>query len=129
MIQTTVVPTKRVKYDNHMGVTTQPSFDGAKHLHPSAYLAQFYQELPSAHLYQDLPPTSGSVASTDGDHQKLNSATGFDGDLMASMTNIGQKLGLVLPNPAPDVAPAIEAQPMSMPTSGSSFAVSPNKSE
>lgn len=129
MIQTTVVPTKRTKYENHMGVSSQPaptSFDGVKHMHPSAYLAQFYQELPSTHLYQDLPPTSSSGG--DGDHQKINSSTGFDGDIMASMTNIGSKLGLVLPNPAPDVAPAIIIeQAPTLPTTKS--IVSPSKSE
>lgn len=116
MIQTTVVPTKKVKYDNHMGISTQSASDGAKHLHPSAYLAQFYQELPTAQLYQDLPPTS-----SDGTHSKTDGNTGFpDIDI------IGSKLGLVLPNPAPDVTPAVAEASPSM--SSGSFAVSPNKS-
>lgn len=94
LIQTTVVPTKRAKIDkNYMGYaattnTVSPSEIMSKHLNPSSFMPQ---------LYQDLPPLSDH--SADGSAGK--------GSQVSSPTSptIGTKLGLLLPNPAPDVAP------------------------
>lgn len=80
LIQTTVIPTsltKRARYSEQASNSTE--YKLAKHLHPSAIIP---------HLYQDLPPESNS------------------GTLPSSMnmySSLSSRLGMVLPNPAPDV--------------------------
>lgn len=65
--------------------------DVAKHLNPTSFIP---------HLYQDLPPIGSkndSNASNSG-HADLDISTSM-------IPTFGSKLGLMLPDPAPDVAP------------------------
>ena len=91
LIQTTVVPAKRLKFDHGIATTsttTHTNIGDGKHLHPSVMMASLYQDLPAAV----------------SEHQtgKLSTAS-----VEVDVTTIamGTKLGLLLPNPAPDVAP------------------------
>ncbi|XP_055692059.1 nuclear inhibitor of protein phosphatase 1 [Lutzomyia longipalpis] len=96
LVQTTVVPTKRAKMD--MGISSgnaSTSADAAKHLHPTALVP---------HLYHGLPPSAD-----DGKYS-------MDVDEGAAPLSLGSKLGLLLPNPAPDVLPTdIAVTPEKMP--------------
>lgn len=108
LVQTTVVPTKRTKLDtNYIGFpstsTTTSASDIAKHLHPTSFMP---------HLYQDLPPLIGDGSI--GGHSsmgKINSSN-IGGTMDVEVTPVspvfGSKLGLLLPNPAPDVDPTAE---------------------
>lgn len=103
LVQTTVVPTKRAKIDtNFMGypsTSTVSASDITKHLTPTSFMP---------HLYQDLPPLSDSAESMALTKDMQGSHT--SGGNVASDTDIlpaslGSKLGLLLPNPAPEVTP------------------------
>lgn len=122
LIQTTIVPTKRSRIDNNfMGystTTTSTTSLDSKQMNPTSFLP---------HLYQDLPPLSGynQTNKIGGKlEDEMNAATGPHGhhnvDLGISTSMIpsfGSKLGLLLPNPAPDVTPNIdETHSMSMTT-------------
>ncbi|XP_031622233.1 nuclear inhibitor of protein phosphatase 1 [Contarinia nasturtii] len=102
LIQTTVIPTKRSRIENNfMGYSTASSSgaDMTKHLNPTSFIP---------HLYQDLPPigskfgdklNDGSIGSNSG-HGSL------DVNISPSVVpSFGSKLGLLLPDPAPEVAP------------------------
>lgn len=119
LVQTTVVPTKRAKLDtNYIGfpstATTASASDIAKHLHPTSFMP---------HLYQDLPPLIGDgLIGGHGPMGKTNSsniggATGYSIDVEIAPVSpvFGSKLGLLLPNPAPDVDPTAEANPTAPP--------------
>lgn len=89
LIQTTVVPTKKLKLENNIGIpisSTSTSLPDIKHLHPSTIVP---------HLYQGIPATEHST-------NKLNASMDVD----VSPIAMGTKLGLLLPNPAPEVTPA-----------------------
>lgn len=91
----------------------------SKHLHASAYVA---------HLYHDLPPADGDTKSTAG-----SAAGPYSSDM--DLANMGTKIGIILPNPAPEVNPTSDAN-MSASTSslpvgksaGAHSGVSPTKS-
>lgn len=92
LIQTTVIPSKKMRIENSgVGISNESSSssaDSSKNLHQSALI------MP--HLYQGLPPTSQSST-----HE-------------SDITTKGSKLGLLLPNPAPEVLPTHEfVQPVS----------------
>lgn len=97
LVQTTIVPTKRSRIENNfMGYSTSSdtmsASDLAKHLNPSSFMP---------HLYQDLPPTKSHDSATS--HSSQNN---LDLDISTSMVpSFGSKLGLLLPDPAPDVTP------------------------
>ncbi|GLV36236.1 Nuclear inhibitor of Protein phosphatase 1 [Carabus blaptoides fortunei] len=80
LIQTTVIPTaqKRARLSDMVGVNSA-DLKLAKHLHPSSIIP---------HLYQDLPPetNNGGVSSS-----------------MNIYSSLSSRLGMVLPNPAPEV--------------------------
>lgn len=98
MIQSTVVPVKRVRMD--MGLTgsssspsaavfsAPPTFNSS--LQSDLLLKQFNASLVP-HLYQDLPPTSDGKIGADQES--------------GSLVSLGSKMGLLLPNPAPDETP------------------------
>lgn len=134
LIQTTIVPTKRSRIDNNfMGystistATTAITSSDSKQMNPTSFLP---------HLYQDLPPLSGynQTNKIGGKlEDEMNTAADAHGhhnvDLGISTSMIpsfGSKLGLLLPNPAPDVTPNIdETHSMSMttPTTTPAFSV------
>lgn len=90
LIQTTVVPTKKAKMD--IGIPTSASSstnESTKHLHPTNMVP---------HLYHGLPPTA--------DEGKFS----MDVDEGSAPLSLGSKLGLLLPNPAPDVLPTNVAE-------------------
>lgn len=86
LIQTTVIPSKKMRIENSVGISTDsPSssaVESSKNLHQSALI------MP--HLYQGLPPTAQTCS--------------HDGDVAIK----GSKLGLLLPNPAPEVLPSVD---------------------
>ena len=75
-------------------ITSQSTSSGivsiSNHLHPTSLMP---------HLYQGLPPAC--------DLMKPNQNFSLDGD-MSQLPNLGTKLGLILPNPAPDVTPTTD---------------------
>lgn len=76
--------------------------DLAKHLNPSSFIP---------HLYQDLPPIGNKLTGKAGDSHG-GSSLGHDLDIAPSVIpSFGSKLGLLLPDPAPDVAPTPETLP------------------
>lgn len=98
LIQTTVVPTKRAKVDkNYIGYPSSTNSVStsemmSKHLNASSFMPQ---------LYQDLPPLSDHT----GDAGKGSQAH-YDANASSpTAPTIGAKLGLLLPNPAPEVTP------------------------
>lgn len=115
LVQTTVVPIKRARYDGtNMGIqpTSTASHHGtAAHANSHQIFQQHYQEhaknlqnpssptnnAPPAitSLYQGLPATT---------HEPHTSRPEFD---VSGPLAIGAKLGLLLPNPAPDVTPVV----------------------
>lgn len=125
LIQTTIVPTKRSRIDNNfMGysttttATTAITASDSKQMSATSFLP---------HLYQDLPPLSGynqtnkiggksedEMNVTAGAHGQHNVDLGISTSMIPSF---GSKLGLLLPNPAPDVTPNTdETHSMSMTT-------------
>ncbi|XP_036334238.1 nuclear inhibitor of protein phosphatase 1 [Rhagoletis pomonella] len=121
LVQTTVVPAKRARFDSggQMGIQSTPSggailsnaalssSGSTAHQMFQQSLAELKQQVSSAplspsSLYQGLP------ASVHDSHPnpslKFNSSsTDFDITPIA----MGTKLGLLLPNPAPDVTPVV----------------------
>lgn len=84
LIQTTVIPSKKLRLENSgMDVSSESpstsSIEFSKNLHQTALI------IP--HLYQGLPPT--------------NQTASHESDIAFK----GSKLGISLPNPAPDVLP------------------------
>lgn len=113
LVQTTVVPAKRGRHDiNYIGFssssTTTSASDVAKHLHPTSFMPR---------LYQDLPPLSGESAASHSGSSKMSgssiagSSYSMDVDIAPVSPVLGSKLGLMLPNPAPDVDPATDTNP------------------
>lgn len=102
LIQTTVVPTKRLRMDN-IGIPTatssSSSADMIKHLHPPLFIPN---------LYHDLPPTSTANDTKTSIQPNYNTTTN---ELEITSMGIGSKLGLLLPNPAPEVTPNNETMP------------------
>lgn len=96
LIQTTIVPTKRARFDSNLinYPSTSTSSDITKHLHPMSFLPN---------LYQDLPPISDSSSGSNSSKiHNLNSGNSYNLDVDMTST-LGSKLGLLLPNPAPEV--------------------------
>lgn len=107
------MPSKKIKYDLHTSSSTStndptklsssyisqmyPDFQQQKHLHPPGYISS---------LYHDLPPTSDTDNRSGG---SAIYAMDVDQNPMSGMTS---KLGLILPNPAPEVAPTVEPTPV-----------------
>lgn len=89
LVQTTVVPTKRTKIDkNYTAYAAASSSELNKHISPTSFMPQ---------LYQDLPPLSsqgGYGPSSKGEPHSL---------LDPASPTLTSKLGLLLPNPAPEV--------------------------
>lgn len=97
LVQSTVLPAKRMKYEtNSMGIphftkpaTIQPIISGAD------------KTLQSS-LYHGIPDAAGASGSKP--HHPM--------DIDVTQVALGSKLGLLLPNPAPDVNPE---EPISVP--------------
>lgn len=85
LINSTVIPTKRFKMENSIGIST--SSESVKHYHSTSFMPQL--------LYQGLPPSSAD----------LHKSEDVDMEAPSQMSNLGSKLGLLLPNPAPEVVP------------------------
>uniref|UniRef100_A0A1A9WWP6 Nuclear inhibitor of protein phosphatase 1 n=1 Tax=Glossina brevipalpis TaxID=37001 RepID=A0A1A9WWP6_9MUSC len=115
LVQTTVIPIKRARYDGlQMGLTSPtPSITLASH--------QMFQQGMQDHIknLHNAISSTGSTSATPSLYQGLP-ATTHDGHLqhtsndftLTSPLALGSKLGLLLPNPAPDVTP-VEASTMS----------------
>jgi nuclear inhibitor of protein phosphatase 1 len=101
LVQTTVLPTssKRLKFDFSAPPSlyhnpTSPTDIHKNILHPT---------ILSPSLYGGLPPTS-----MDTDHTSHGHTSSTPDDL--SFNPFGSKLGMLLPNPAPEIAPIVESQ-------------------
>lgn len=72
--------------------------DLSKHLNPGSFIP---------HLYQDLPPIGSKIGGKPGDDSNdINTGHGgLDNLNISTIPSFGSKLGLLLPNPAPDVSP------------------------
>lgn len=70
----------------------------SKHLNPGSFIP---------HLYQDLPPIGSKIGGKPGDDiNDINTGHGgLDNLNISTIPSFGSKLGLLLPNPAPDVSP------------------------
>ncbi|GLH08615.1 Nuclear inhibitor of protein phosphatase [Gryllus bimaculatus] len=98
MVHTTVIPTKRQRID---GVGPTSGLTGSsedritmmKHLHPSAMVP---------HLYQDLPPEAGAHSNSGVPNAAAGMGMSHSNPLMFS-SSLASRLGLTLPNPAPEV--------------------------
>lgn len=108
LIQTTVVPTKRPKLENNYigfpSTSSSSAADLVKQLHPTSFMPHLYQDLPT-------PLSDGSVGGGHGPLGKAASHAGnysMDMDIAPVTPAMGSKLGLMLPNPALDVAPTTE---------------------
>lgn len=85
LINSTVIPTKRFKMENSIGIPS--TSESAKHYHSTSFMPHL--------LYQGLPPSSADK----------NESSDVDMEAPSQMSNLGSKLGLLLPNPAPEVVP------------------------
>ncbi|CAD7012177.1 nuclear inhibitor of protein phosphatase 1 [Ceratitis capitata] len=115
LIQTTVVPAKRARFDsgNHMGIQSSPNNGTISSSTTSSHqiFQQSLAELKQQVVAAPLSPTSlyqGLPASVHDSHPNSslkfnNSSSDFDITPIA----MGTKLGLLLPNPAPDVTPVV----------------------
>lgn len=79
LIQTTVIPSSLQKRARIEQAAHAQDLKLAKHLHPSAIIP---------HLYQDIPPETNSSGMASS---------------MNMYSSLSSRLGMVLPNPAPDV--------------------------
>lgn len=100
LVHTTVVPTKRLKtgMEGPPSMSNEERIQLMKHLTPSSVMS---------HLYRDLPPETNSVS-----HSSHHSG---HGPLLFSSV-MASRLGLPLPNPAPDVDMSHEANETSGPS-------------
>ncbi|ALC40529.1 NiPp1 [Drosophila busckii] len=119
LVQTTVVPAKRARYEpNHMGLHTGSSSSAAGVSSLSTSHQMFQQSIAEMKQHQQnqqhLPtsPQASVHSPTNSLYQGLPSAaydTQFKTEFEPiSPLSIGSKLGLMLPNPAPDVTPIFE---------------------
>lgn len=125
LVQTTVVPAKRSRYEpNHMGLHTGSSSAANAHANHQMFqqsIVEMKQQQQNQHQQQHQQqqlPTTPQAAT----HSPVNSlyqglpASNYDHKGNSefepiSPLGIGSKLGLMLPNPAPDVTPIYE-EPM-----------------
>lgn len=108
LVQTTVVPAKRARFDvNHMGIHSGSSANAA-HLHQM--FQQTLADMKHGQNHREMPPPNTVPHSpTNSLYQGLPAEAHGKGDLEPiSPLSIGSKLGLLLPNPAPDVMPVFD---------------------
>ncbi|XP_016968307.1 nuclear inhibitor of protein phosphatase 1 [Drosophila biarmipes] len=112
LVQTTVVPAKRARYDvNHMGIHSGSSLASANAAHVHQLFQQSLADMKhSQQQNREMPPPSAVPHSpTNSLYQGLPAETHGKGDLEPiSPLSIGSKLGLLLPNPAPEVMPVFD---------------------
>ncbi|KAH0535511.1 nuclear inhibitor of protein phosphatase 1 [Cotesia glomerata] len=82
LVQTTVVPSKRMRLE---GGLISLSDDNHHHHHHMKH----FQPINTSHLYQDLPPEQYTPSVNNNPY--------------SSLTSVTSRLGIALPNPAPDV--------------------------
>ncbi|KAK0180893.1 hypothetical protein PV327_003227 [Microctonus hyperodae] len=82
LVQTTVVPSKRMRLEGGLISLTEESHTYLKHLQPNV----------APQLYHDLPPEQFTQSS-------MPSSNPFS----TALTSVTSRLGIALPNPAPDV--------------------------
>ncbi|KAM7341797.1 nuclear inhibitor of protein phosphatase 1 [Cochliomyia hominivorax] len=120
LVQTTVVPVKRARYDgSNMGIsttsTTTTSGHNSTHTSSHQLFQQNYQEHMKSLGNNPNSPSNATPSSPTSLYQGLPAASAHDSypnrstefDVTGPLA-IGVKLGLLLPNPAPDVTPIAE---------------------
>jgi len=112
LVQTTVVPAKRARYDvNHMGIHSGSSLASANAAHVHQLFQQSLADMKhQQQQHREMPPPNAVPHSpTNSLYQGLPAETHGKGDLEPiSPLSIGSKLGLLLPNPAPEVMPVFD---------------------
>ncbi|XP_052839440.1 LOW QUALITY PROTEIN: nuclear inhibitor of protein phosphatase 1 [Drosophila gunungcola] len=116
LVQTTVVPAKRARYDvNHMGIHSGSSLSSVSAAHVHQMFQQTLADMKHHHQQQqgsrEMPAPNAPVphSPTNSLYQGLPAETHGKGDLEPiSPLSIGSKLGLLLPNPAPEVLPVFD---------------------
>jgi len=110
LVQTTVVPAKRARCDvNHMGIHSgNSSLSSANAAHVHQMFQQSLVDMKQQH--REVPPPNAVLHSpTNSLYQGLPAEMHGKGDLEPiSPLSIGSKLGLLLPNPAPEVLPVYD---------------------
>ncbi|XP_012288697.1 nuclear inhibitor of protein phosphatase 1 [Orussus abietinus] len=82
LVQTTVVPSKRMRMEGGLISLSEDSHNPLKHLQPTS---------TTPHLYHDLPP------------EQFTPSTLSNNPFSAALTSLTSRLGIALPNPAPEV--------------------------
>ncbi|XP_017078195.1 nuclear inhibitor of protein phosphatase 1 [Drosophila eugracilis] len=112
LVQTTVVPAKRARFDvNHMGIHSGSSLSSANAAHVHQMFQQSLADMKhQQQQHRDMPPPNAVPHSpTNSLYQGLPAETHGKGELEPiSPLSIGSKLGLLLPNPAPEVMPVFD---------------------
>ncbi|XP_016988759.1 nuclear inhibitor of protein phosphatase 1 [Drosophila rhopaloa] len=112
LVQTTVVPAKRARYDvNHMGIHSGSSLSSANAAHVHQMFQQTLADMKHhQQQHREMPaPNPVPHSPTNSLYQGLPAETHGKGDLEPiSPLSIGSKLGLLLPNPAPEVMPVFD---------------------
>lgn len=113
LVQTTVVPAKRARFDvNHMGIHSGSSLSSANAAHVHQLFQQSLADMKhQQHMSSREMPLPNAVphSPTNSLYQGLPAEAHGKGDLEPiSPLSIGSKLGLLLPNPAPEVLPVFD---------------------
>ncbi|XP_017049411.1 nuclear inhibitor of protein phosphatase 1 [Drosophila ficusphila] len=112
LVQTTVVPAKRARYDvNHMGIHSGSSLSSVNAAHAHQMFQQSLADMKhQQQQHREMPPPNAVPHSpTNSLYQGLPAEMHGKGDLEPiSPLSIGSKLGLLLPNPAPEVMPVFD---------------------
>ncbi|KAH8290589.1 hypothetical protein KR054_004222, partial [Drosophila jambulina] len=112
LVQTTVVPAKRARFDvNHMGIHTGSSLSSANAAHVHQLFQQSLADMKhqNQHIREMPPPHAVPHSPTNSLYQGIPAEAHGKGDLEPiSPLSIGSKLGLLLPNPAPEVLPVFD---------------------
>ncbi|XP_075168862.1 nuclear inhibitor of protein phosphatase 1 [Haematobia irritans] len=108
LVQSTVVPVKRARYDgSNMGISSSTTTHANNH----QIFQQNYQEHTKNLHSPNSPTNSAANVTAPSLYQGLPAAThetsSGRNDIATGPLVIGAKLGLLLPNPAPDVTPVI----------------------
>ncbi|XP_017024906.1 nuclear inhibitor of protein phosphatase 1 [Drosophila kikkawai] len=112
LVQTTVVPAKRARFDvNHMGIHSGSSLASANAAHVHQLFQQSLADMKHQHQHnREMPPPHTVPHSpTNSLYQGIPAEAHGKGELEPiSPLSIGSKLGLLLPNPAPEVLPIFD---------------------
>ncbi|XP_068145282.1 nuclear inhibitor of protein phosphatase 1 [Drosophila tropicalis] len=115
LVQTTVLPAKRARFEpNHMGIHAGGGHTSNAHQMFQQSLVEIkHNQQQQQHRDNQKDSNSSTGQLSHSPHSPNNlyqgiPATTYDSHEPISPLSIGSKLGLLLPNPAPDVTPVFE---------------------